>query len=336
MSRRVRLVLAAAGVGLFLALLRGAGTSLWIDARRTGWMIVPIVALYALAHLLDAGAWATILRDEPTRPSFSRTLLTLVSGSAINSLTPLVNAGGEPYRIAALAPWTGLARATASVVLHAMVRTLGLLLFYVLALLLGFGLLPRTAPWRWGLTAGLLGVGGLVALLLAGHRRGVLARLLDGAARLPGMGRLARRLEPHRTTIAAMDRRIAAFYHERPARFRVAVGLTLLSRLLIAVEFCLIGASIGRAVGWLDAVVVAGLEGLLANLLFVVPFELGAREGATLLLFTQLGYPASLGLYAALVSRARDLAWIGIGLALVGFGGRVSGPAAITPEGSPP
>ena len=68
----------------------------------------------------------------------------------------------------------------------------------------------------------------------------------------------------------------------------------------------------------------------MSNLLFFVPFELGTRESATFILFRQLGYQPSLGLYAALVGRIRDLVWIAVGLVLVWARGRVRSAAEPT------
>jgi len=48
-----------------------------------------------------------------------------------------------------------------------------------------------------------------------------------------------------------------------------------------------------------------------------VPFELGAREGAFVALFSLFGMDPQLGLYASIVGRVRDFVWIGIGLALM-------------------
>ena len=54
---------------------------------------------------------------------------------------------------------------------------------------------------------------------------------------------------------------------------------------------------------------------------FFVPFELGTKEGAHYLLFGLLGLDPALGVYTAMVSRARDLVWIAFGLSLVWFSG---------------
>src|SRR5205807_2393592 len=72
---------------------------------------------------------------------------------------------------------------------------------------------------------------------------------------------------------------------------------------------------------------------LVQNALFVVPFEAGTKEGSLYLLFQLLGLDPALGVYTAIVSRVRDLVWIGAGVGLVWLSGRRrAGPAgAATP-----
>jgi len=327
-SRRWQLVLFGLGALLFAQLVVRIGVGrLWADAAATGWMILPIVLLYGVVHAYNTRAWQLIMLDEPGRPRFARTYAILVAGCALNFITPMVNAGGEPYKVAALAPELGTGGATGFVILHAMVKVLGFLLVWLTALVLGLVLLPHTRLTVMLLAVGIVAVGTLIGLLLARHRRGMLAWALDRLGRIPGLKRVARSLEPRRAGLVEMDRQITDFYHRRPRRFAQALTLEYLSRCLFMLELCLIGASIGVRISYLDAFVIGGLEALITNLLFFVPFELGTREGATLLLFQQLGYAPGLGLYAALVSRVRDLLWIAAGLLLIWTGGRRPAPA---------
>src|SRR2546422_9908307 len=48
-------------------------------------------------------------------------------------MTPMVNVGGEPFKIAAVAPWLGLRRAAGSVVVYQILHTLGMLLSFLTA-----------------------------------------------------------------------------------------------------------------------------------------------------------------------------------------------------------
>ena len=319
MSRTLRLALFLLGVAVFGYLVTQIGIGqLASDAGRTGFMFVPIVLLYSLVYACSARAWQLTM-GESNRPSFWRTYAVTISAGALNFLTPVVNAGGEPFRVAALAPWLGTRRAAGSVILHRMLHSFAYVLVWFTAIVLAFALLPRETP---NAVLIMLGVVGLVllcilALIMSAHRSGVLERLLNWMGRVPLLRRLATRLEPKRTMLVELDRQITEFYHRQPRRFVQAILLEYLSRCIFMVEIVLIVASLGYRLSYLSAFAIGGLEGLAGNLLFVVPFEIGAREGAYFALFSLFGMDPQLGLYTSLVSRIRDFVWIGLGLLLM-------------------
>src|SRR5882762_356671 len=324
MSRTLRLALFLLGVAVFGYLVSQIGVGQLVsDAGRTGFMFVPIVLLYALVYACSARAWQLTMgggeRGDSNRPSFWRTYAVTISASALNFLTPVVNAGGEPYRVAALAPWLGTRRAAGSVILHRMLHSFAYVLVWFTAVVLAFALLPRETPSVVLIVLGAVGLALLciLALFLSAHRSGVLERLLDWMGRVPLLRRLAARLEPKRTMFVELDQQITAFYHRRPRRFLRAILLEYLGRCIFMVEIVLIVASLGYRVGYLTAFTIGGLEALAGNLLFVVPFEIGAREGSYLALFSLFGMDPQLGLYTSIVSRVRDFAWIGVGLFLM-------------------
>ena len=253
------------------------------------------------------------------RPSFWRTFAVTISAGALNFLTPVVNAGGEAFRVAALAPWLGKRRAAGSVILHRMLNSFAYVLVWLTAVVLAFALLPRETP---KLVLVILGVVGLLLLcilmlIMSAHRSGVLERILNRTGRVPLVRRLAARLEPKRAMLMELDQQITEFYHRQPGRFVQAILLEYLSRCIFMVEIVLIVASLGYRLSYLSAFAIGGLEGLAGNLLFVVPFEIGAREGAYFALFSLFGMDPQLGLYTSLVSRIRDFVWIGLGLLLM-------------------
>lgn len=318
MNRWIRFLLFAVGILLFGHLLSDIGLpQLEEDALASGWMLVPIIALFAGVYLCNAMALRLILADEPTRPGFISLFATNVAGTALNFITPMINIGGEPFKVASLAPYVGTSRAAGAVVLHRMIQTLALLLVWMTAILLGFIMLPHTPPVIAMLAASLAIVAALVGLLLTAHRRGGVARVAGLVGRLPFLGRVARAIEANREAIEGMDRQITEFYHDQPARFRAALAWEYAARGVFMAEFCLIGAAIKVSVSYPAAFVVGGLEGLISNVFFFVPFQLGTRESATVLIFQLLGFHGAIGLFAALVGRIRDLAWIGIGLVMI-------------------
>lgn len=320
MSRTLRAGLFVLGAAVFYYLVAQVGVGrLAGDAARTGWMFLPIVSLYALVYACSARAWQLTMKSDPRKPSFLRTYAIIVAAGALNFLTPLVNVGGEPYRVAAVTPWIGTRRAAGSVILHRMLHALSYVFIWLTALDLAFVLLPspRAAALTTGLALATVVLLGVIVLLLFGHRRGVLERLLNWMGRVPLIRRAAARLEPHRGMLAELDRQITDFYHRHRGRFLRAVGLEYLSRCIFMVELVLIAASLGVHLGYFQAFAIGGLEALLGNVLFFVPFELGAREGSFLALFGLFGFDPQLGLYTALVSRVRDFSWIAAGLLLI-------------------
>lgn len=320
MSRRWQIGLFIVGAAIFAYLVAQIGIGqLAADAARTGWVFIPIVALYALVYACSARAWQLIMASDPNRPSFWRTCVVLISSSSLNFLTPLINAGGEPYRVAAVVPWLGKRRAAGSVILHRLLHSFAYVLVWLSAVILALVLLPPETPKAVYVLLAVVGVLllGVIALFLSAHRRGLLERLLNWMHRLPLLRRLAARLEPRRSLLVELDTQITQFYHRHPRRFIQAIVLEYVSRCVFMLELLLIVASVGVRIGYPRAFAIGGLEAILGNVMFFVPFELGSREGAFVALFGLFGMDPQLGLYASIVGRVRDFTWIGIGLALM-------------------
>ena len=161
MSRASRLLALAAGLALFAYFINHVGLEeLAAYARQTGWMLLPIFFLWIPIYACSAAAWRLILAHEPDCPGFGRLFAAIVSGSAINYITPFFAVGGEPFKATVAAEWLqSRRRAAASVVIQRLLFTLAHLLSMILALMLGVLLFPTTlAPcscWsasasRWG------------------------------------------------------------------------------------------------------------------------------------------------------------------------------------------
>src|SRR5437870_11262399 len=148
------------------------------------------------------------MADEPSHPPFGRTCPVLAGGFSVSFMAPMVNGGGEPFRVAAVPPWLGLRRAAGSVVIYQILHTLGMLLCFLTAVALGVVLLLHSPAILATLGVSFAVLAALTVLLLTGHRKGGLERLLDLMHRIPLLAPLARRLEPKRATLAQMDEQI--------------------------------------------------------------------------------------------------------------------------------
>jgi hypothetical protein len=70
-------------------------------------------------------------------------------------------------------------------------------------------------------------------------------------------------------------------------------------------------------VSFLNCILVVAFSSLMANLLFFMPMQIGGREGGFALAVSGLSLSGAYGVYAALLTRVRELFWIIIGIMIV-------------------
>ncbi len=320
MGRKIRWLVFALALVLLVLLVRhvGVGTILG-DARRVGRYLVPIVLVYLPVYLLNTVAWRMTMAGTGARqrPSYVRTLGYLVSGFALNYLTPVLALGGEPYRIAAIAPWLGRRRAVASIASYYLLHALANVLIWLTALVAALAIAPWPLPIRVLVGALTLVLLGATAVVFRGLRRGVFEDVLGLGMRIPLVRRLVARAHHRRAAFARIDAHMAAFYAASPLRFFCALALEYLARALSMAEFWLIFLGLGARAGYPEAFIMGALTSLIMNVVFFVPMEIGTKEGALFVLAGALGLPFGVGLTTSLISRVRELAWTALGVAIV-------------------
>jgi hypothetical protein len=290
-SRKVQALVFAGALVLFVVLVVHAGVRGLLDNLVSArWAIVPSVLAWGLVYVCNTIAWRALLDDAIP---FGRAFVISVASFAINYVTPLVSLGGEPFRVAAASAWVGTPRATASVVGFRVIHTLGQLIFWLTAIPLAFVLLPRTPATTISLIA--------LAVIFAAGSLGIVALF-----RSP---RWIRRWPK----LVAMHDQLTA----RPRAIFVAVVAEYVGRCLSMLEYLFIVRALGLDIDYLTAFMIGAFSQFVTNATFFIPFELGSKEGSMSLIFTLLGLPPDLGVYASIVSRIREMIWIAIGLGLV-------------------
>lgn len=336
MTRRVQALLFIVGAGLFAFLLGHVGIARLLDqVRHTGWMFAPIIAVYTGVYACNALACWLVMADQPGRPPYGKTFAIMVSGFALNSVTPFVQVGGEPFKVGAFAPWMGPQRATGAVLTYYLLSALSNLLTWLAAILAVLLLLRPAAPVALGLIGMAAGVVLLVMFVFSRHRAGIFGLTLRLLGKAPPLRRVAGRLERRRDTLTRLDVQITDFYHRSPGRFCLALVVDFAGRTIGMLEYYLIALSAGMPIGFLQAFLMGSLLALGLNLLFFVPFDVGSREGGMLLIYQVLGLPPWLGVYAGIVTRLRWAVWIAVGLGLLwvtGAGRRRPAAAGETPR----
>ena len=99
-------------------------TDIWHYLLKVGIYFPLILALWLVVYLVNTLSWYLIINDEGRCEglSFWRVYKLTVSGFALNYTTPCGLMGGEPYRIMELKPYTGVSKATSSVILYVMMH----------------------------------------------------------------------------------------------------------------------------------------------------------------------------------------------------------------------
>jgi hypothetical protein len=325
-SRRIQLVFFALGLAFFAWLVARIGPRVILDElARTGWVFIPIVLVWGIVYVSNTIAWLAITDDAEAPLPFWRAYAISVASFSINYITPMISLGGEPFKVAASARWLGTRTAASSVVAFRIVHTLGQFIFWLLTLPIAYALLPRTMAVRVLLgvaSVGLLaGTALLAALLRASAIEPVIVGIAIRATGIPLVGRLARAVVGHRASLTTIDSALLRLAHERVGALALALGAEVCGRFIAMLEYLFIARSIGVEIDYPTAVLIGGFSQLVLNLLFFIPFEMGSKEGGLYLIFRLLGLAPSLGVFTAIVSRLRELAWIAIGLMLIWLSG---------------
>jgi putative membrane protein len=266
-----------------------------------GWGAAALGLAHLITLLADTLGWRALL------PSHRPGLMSLLSkrwiGASINGLLPVAQLGGEFIRARLLArSGTAGAAAGASVVVDLTAGLLTQALFAGLGLLL-LHLLGQSAGLRQ-VAIGLALFGLLLAGFVAAQRYGLFALLARPVARLA-------RDTAWRSLAggaAALDAEIALRYRQGTALARCA-GWRGLGWLAGALELWLAFLVLGRPIEFAQALALESLGQAVRSIGFLIPGGLGVQEGGILLGGVWLGLAPETVLAAALLKRAREIAY---------------------------
>ena len=273
---------------------------LWANLKRAGVYLPLVLLLWLFVYLINTTSWYIIIRSGG-KPgfSFARLYKFTVTGFALNYVTPVGLMGGEPYRIMELKPYIGVERATSSVILYVMMHIFSHFCFWLSSVLLYLCLYP--VGWVMGTILGTITVFCLLVAMLfvKGYQHGMAVAFV--------------RLGSHLPFLKKKVIRFADSHREQ---------LEYTARVVSCLEIWLILNVLTRSVSFADCCLIAAFSSLLANLLFFLPMQLGGREGGFALAVGGLSLSGAYGVYAALITRVREMVWIVIGLALMKVGNK--------------
>ncbi len=311
-------VLLVVGITIFGLLLYDFGIdNILANIKEIGFWFIPIIATYFVVYLQNAYTWYIILNDKGKNISFWKIFTITISGMAINDITPVVNLGGEPYKIYAIKDSVGTPKAVSSVILYTMIHWLSHFFIWITGIFLLSFTSDLSDSLKYFLAATLVVLVLFIYFFYRRHKKGIFVSFLDKISKVPFLKGLAAKLSKREDSLVAIDEEIKHLYSERPGAFYYSLFLDYAGRLVAAVEFYFILQAVKFDIGFLDAFYIYAGYTLLVNIMFFMPLQLGTREGSLVLVLEILKISQGMGIFVSLVMRIREFFWIFIGLALI-------------------
>jgi len=303
---------------LYFALRNAPLVDIWnaLKALRLS-QIVIILLVNTIVILLMTARWWIIVRAENPSVPFLPLAGYRLSVFGLSYFTPGPQVGGEPLQVLYLQRNNGLsyARATSAVIMD---KLLELLVNFILIgigawAIVRAGLVPENGI---RLTLSLSGLAGLlicpvVYIILLYNRVMPVSRILIRQSFIQKDHQGIR-------LIVVAERMASAFCRKHLRAMFLAIGVSLLSILGIAVEYFMMASFLGMEITATQ--VFAALSAMQVAFLMPLPGGLGALEASQVFALGAFGHPASDAISLTLLMRARDILNGGIGLLLAGRG----------------
>jgi len=294
------------------------------NLKRAGLWFPIVMLLWVFIYMINALSWYMIINDDGTKKvPFLKVYKYTITGFALNYATPIGLMGGEPYRIMELTPYVGVSKATSSVILYVMMHIFAHFCFWFSSIFLFIILYPVNIP-----TGIMLIFAGLFCLFfiyffVKGYKNGMAVKALRLCKKIPFLKNWATRFATEKKeTLERIDSQIADLHKQRKKTFYTSLCLEFTTRIIGSLEVFFILKILTPDVNFLNCILIMAFTTLFSNLFFFLPMQLGAREGGMAIATGELGLTGAFGIYTGLITRVRELMWIGIGILLMKVGNK--------------
>jgi glycosyltransferase 2 family protein len=307
--RALKLVLLVLGIAAIVYAIHRIGWAPILEAlaRLTWWQLALLCLPYAVITAVDTLGWRYAFPRDPA--PFLRLVGARLAGEALNLVTALGSMGGEAVKAWLIGRDVTYEASVPSVVIAKTTLTIAQALFLLIGVALAWSLLTTDSrvisAMVWLLVVEIAAVAGFVGVQVVG--------IVGRAGRLlQWFGVVQRQDYAQRLDAALRD-----YYRRDWRRLSLSTGFHLAGWLLGAVEAYLILFFLAIPADLVTATVIEALGAGVRFAAFLVPASLGAFESANAAAFEAMGLGAGAGLAFSFVRRARQVAWIGIGLVVL-------------------
>jgi hypothetical protein len=309
------IILAVAGLALFAYFVEKAGIGQIADGiRRLGFGFLLIIAISAVRQIARSLAWSLCV-EAPYRLRFWDAFRARVMGDAIGNVLPLASfVVSEPAKPALIRDKVPLMAGFSAIAIENIFYSLSVAVFIssgMIALLLSFSL-PKGLRWGSFIVLAVIAIFITTGTLLI---RKELKFISGTAGFLHRRGLNEKWVEKGRT----LEDRIYGFYRRNGRRF---VPILLLEACFHLAGVCEIYVTLSfispdQAPTFLTAFILESVNRVITMAFKFIPLRMGVDEAGTgkiskILLFTEVT-----GVTLAIVRKARDVFWAGVGMTLL-------------------
>jgi hypothetical protein len=298
---------AAAGLALFAYAVRAAGVDeIVAGVRRVGWGLAIVLALAGARFALRAECWRCCMPRAARLPR-RRAFTAFLAGDAVGSVTPFGLLASEPTKVFLTRHHLATRASVSSLAAENLVYAASVLTVVALGLLILAALVPPALRWRLPLL-------GALAVLVVG--------VVVAVRALRGTWDQRRGDRPRwRERLASVREEVMALGSGHGVRLWRVFGLDLAFHALAVLEVHL-------TLDWLlgdlsptlaQAVVFEALNRVITVVFKFVPFRIGVDEASSGALAPMLALDPAAGVALAVVRKARNLTWAGIGLVFMAW-----------------
>ncbi len=344
MKSRTRNIFFLFGIGAIVVMIltfKVSFVEMWNNLSRAGYWLVAILLLWMVLYLMNTFTWRIIIRGSgKCKVPFWKLYKVTVTGFALNYATPAGLMGGEPYKVMELTPYIGRERATSSVLLFAMMHIFSHFWYWLTAVVLYVIFIPLDTQMTVILPlVALFSLSGIY-LFVRGYRHGMVVKILNLVARIPGCRRWGRRfIEQHSDELCTIDKQIAQLQQQRKANFFGSFLLEYIGRILQSLEIFfmlrLVDVQGSMPQLFMYSLMILSFTSLFANLLFFMPLQIGGREGGFAMSTVQMKMSGvggvlltlkeamTIAVFISIIVRIRELFWTAVGMLLMKVGTEV-------------
>jgi len=309
------IIFTLAGLILFAYFVKRAGVTQIVDGiRRLGAGFILIIAISAVRHIVRSIAWMMCV-EAPNRLRFWDALRARLMGDALGNILPLASfVIAEPAKPALIRDRIPLMAGFSAMVIENLFYSLSAVVFVLsgmLALLFSFTL-PKGLRVASLITIGVIAV--VVAVSIALIRKQV--RLVSAATTfLNRRGLNEKWIDKSR----GLEDRVYGFYQRNGSRFVPILLLEACFHLagIIEIYATLYFISPQQPPTLFTAFILESVNRVITMAFKFIPLRMGVDEAGTGKVSKVLQFTEAAGVTLAIIRKARDLFWSGVGVALL-------------------